>query len=263
MSLSDDEVISLGAALYTARVSGTPIAPLTDQHPDMDTSDAYRVQQDLVARLLNDGDRIVGYKLGLTSAPMQKLLDVESPDFAPVLASHVNADNAAIAVDSFIRPRVEAEIALVLREDLAGPGCTAVDAARAVGGAVSAIEIVDSRISDWKIKLADTIADLASSGAIVLGSAVTPVDGSFDLRLVGMAFTRDGELVATGAGAAALGSPLAAVAWLANTLHTVGDSLRAGQFVMTGALHAAMDIAAAQRFRAEFDRLGPVALRVL
>jgi 2-keto-4-pentenoate hydratase len=263
MSLSDDEVTSLGTALYTARVDRTPIAPLTDARPDMDMSDAYRVQQDVVARLLKTGDRIVGYKLGLTSAPMQKMLNVDSPDFAPVLASHVNGDNAEIAVADFIRPRVEAEIALVLHEDLAGPDCTAIDAARAVGGAVSSIEIVDSRITDWKIKLADTISDLASSGAIVLGSAVTPVDGNFDLRLVGMAFTRDGEVVATGAGAAALGSPLAAVAWLANTLHTVGESLKAGQFIMTGALHAAMDIAAGQRFRAEFDRLGPVALRVI
>lgn len=263
MSLSDDEVISLGTALFTARVSGTPIAALTDQHPDMSMSDAYRVQQDVVARLLQGGDRIVGYKLGLTSEPMQKMLKVDSPDFAPVLASHVNADNAAIAVADFIWPRVEAEIALVLREDLSGPDCTAVDAARAVGGAVSAIEIVDSRIADWKIKLADTIADLASSGAIVLGSATTPVDGSYDLRLVGMAFTCNGDLVATGAGAAALGSPLAAVAWLANTLHTVGVSLQAGQFVMTGALHAAVDIAAGQHYRAEFDRLGPVALRAV
>ena len=262
MSLTDEQVRDLGAALHTARGSGTPIEPLTDDHPAMDMADAYRVQQDLVARLLAGGDRVVGYKLGLTSAPMQQMLGVDSPDFAPVLASHVHQDGAEIAVADFIHPRVEAEIALVLSADLAGPDCTAVDAARAVGGAVAAIEIVDSRIRDWKIKLADTIADLASSGAIVLGSNVVPTEG-LDVRLIGMAFTRDGELVATGAGAAALGSPLAAVAWLANTLHTVGDSLKAGQFVMTGALHAALDITAGQQFRAEFDRLGPVGLRVV
>lgn len=224
-------------------------------------ADAYRVQQDLVRRLLADGDRVVGYKLGLTSTPMQQLLGVDSPDFAPVLASHVHPDGADVASGAFIRPRVEAEIALVLQEDLAGPDCTALDAARAVGGAVAAIEIVDSRISDWKIKLADTIADLASSGAIVLGSAVVPVR-ELDLRLIGMAFTRDGDVVATGAGAAALGSPLTAIAWLANTLAAVGDSLHKGQFVMTGALHAALDIRAGQTYRAEFDRLGPVGLRV-
>jgi 2-keto-4-pentenoate hydratase len=261
VALTDEQVGALGAALYDARTSGTPIAPLTDEHPDLGMADAYRVQQDLVRRLLATGDRVVGYKLGLTSAPMQQLLGVDSPDFAPVLAGHVHADNAEVAAADFIRPRVEAEIALVLQDDLAGPDCTAIDAARAVGGAVAAIELVDSRIRDWKIKLADTIADLASSGAVVLGSALVPaVD--LDLRLVGMVFSRDGEVVATGAGAAALGSPLAAVAWLANTLATVGESLHKGQFVMTGALHAALDIQPGQTYRAEFDRLGPVGLRV-
>jgi 2-keto-4-pentenoate hydratase len=262
MSVLDAEVAAMGEALHGARRSGVPIEPLTDSHTDLTMADAYRVQQDLVARLLADGDRVVGYKLGLTSVPMQKMLGVDSPDFAPILASHVHADNAEITASAFIQPKVEAEIALVLSSDLAGPDCTALDVARAVGGAVSAIEIVDSRIVDWRIKLADTIADLASSGAIVLGAAVSPVD-KIDLRLVGMVFTRDGEVLATGAGAAALGSPLSAIAWLVNTLHEVGESLHAGQFVMTGALHAAVAIEPGQVFRAEFDRLGPVALRVV
>jgi len=260
--LSDPAVAGLAAALYAARSSGVPIEPLTDSHPAMSVRDAYRIQQDLVARLVADGDRIVGYKLGLTSLPMQRMFGVDSPDFAPVLASHVHPDGAQIAAASFIRPRVEAEIALVLAEDLAGPDCTALDVASAVSGAASAIEIVDSRIADWRIKLADTIADLASSGAIVLGAAITPI-GGVDLRLAGMVFTRDGEIVATGAGAAALGSPLHAVAWLVRTLEGVGASLRAGQFIMTGALHAAVDIAPGQRYRAEVDRLGPIGLRVI
>ncbi len=260
--LPDSSVAELGGALYTARRSGLPIEPLTDAHPGMTMGDAYRVQRDLVTRLLADGDRVVGYKLGLTSAPMQRMFAVDSPDFAPVLASHVHPDGAEVAASSFIRPRVEAEIALVLSSDLAGPDCTALDVARAVAGAATAIEIVDSRITDWRIKLADTISDLASSGAIVLGSAVVPVDG-VDLRLAGMVFTRNGEVVATAAGAAALGSPLHAVAWLVRTLDSVGESLRAGQFIMTGALHAAVDIAPGQRFRAEVDRLGPVTLRII
>ena len=259
--MSDSVVAQLGAALYEARRTGLPIEPLTDGYAGMSMADAYRVQRDLVTRLLADGDRVVGYKLGLTSAPMQRLLMVDSPDFAPVLASHVHADGAEVAASSFIHPRAEAEIALVLREDLAGPDCTALDVARAAAGAATAIEIVDSRIEGWRIKLADTIADLASSGAIVLGSAVVPID-EVDLRLAGMVFTRDGEVIATGAGAAALGSPLHAAAWLVRTLAGLGESLRAGQFVMTGALHAAVDIAAGQRYRAEIDRLGPVGLRV-
>jgi len=258
----DDQIArELSDALYQARLSGVPIEPLTDAHPGMTVRDAYLVQRHLVARLVADGDRVAGYKLGLTSGPMQRMFGVDSPDFAPVLASHVHADGAALAAASFIHPRVEAEIALVLAEDLAGQGCTALDVARAVRGAVTALEVVDSRIAGWRIRLADTIADLASSGAIVLGSQVIPLEG-FDVRLAGMVFTRDGEVVATGAGAAAMGSPLEAVAWLVRTLDMLGESLRAGQFVMTGALHAAMDIEAGRRFRAEVDRLGPVWLRV-
>jgi 2-keto-4-pentenoate hydratase len=259
--LADAMVSMLAEALYMARQSGVPIEPLTDAHPGMSMTDAYRVQSDLVSLLLDQGDKVVGYKLGLTSAPMQRMFGVDSPDFAPVLASHLHADGTQIQASAFIHPRAEAEIALVLGADLAGFECTALDVARAVTGAVPAIEIVDSRIAGWRIKLADTIADLASSGAIVLGSAVTPVDG-IDLRLAGVVFTRNGEVIATGAGAAALGSPLQATAWLVRTLAGLGESLRAGQFVMTGALHAAVDIAPGQRYRAEVDRLGPVGLRV-
>jgi len=209
--LSDTSVADLGASLYAARRSGVPIEPLTDAHPAMSMRDAYRVQRDLLARLLADGDSIVGYKLGLTSTPMQRMFGVDSPDFAPVLASHVHRDGAQVCAGDFIHPRVEAEIALVLAADLAGPGCTALDVARATAGAAAAIEIVDSRIAGWRIKLADTIADLASSGAVVLGPVVSPVDGTA-LRLAGMVFTRDGKVAATGAGAAALGSPLQAAA---------------------------------------------------
>ncbi|HEV8221838.1 MAG TPA: fumarylacetoacetate hydrolase family protein [Streptosporangiaceae bacterium] len=261
MPLTDAEARQAADDLYQARQTGVPIAPLTARHPGMDMADGYRVQQELVARLTADGDRVAGYKLGLTSAPMQQLMGVDSPDFAPVLASHLHPDGAAVAAGSFIAPRVEAEIALVLRADLAGPDCTTLDVAAAVSGAVAALEIVDSRIADWKIALADTIADLASSGAVVLGPSVTPADG-LDLRLAGMVLTCNGSLIATGAGAAALGSPLQAVAWLVRTLHPLGGGLRAGQFVMTGALHAAVNICPGQNYRAEFDRLGPVRLRV-
>ncbi len=256
------EADRLAATLYDARVTGVPIAPLTDAAPGLTLADAYAVQQGVVRRLLADGDRGVGYKLGLTSAPMQQLLGVDSPDFAPVLAGHVRADAADVPADSFIAPKLEAEIALVLHEDLAGPDCTAVDAARATAGAVAALELVDSRIEGWRIRLPDTVADLASSGAVVLSGRIVPLT-EIDLRLVGMVFTRDGEIVATGAGAAALGDPCHAVAWLANTLHPLGEVLRAGQFVMTGALHAAVDVAAGQTYRADFDRLGPVTVRIV
>jgi 2-keto-4-pentenoate hydratase len=192
---------------------------------------------------------------------MQQLLGVDSPDFGPVFASTVYRDGVEIPVDAFIAPRIEAEIGVILEHDLAGPNCTPADASRAARGLVAALEIVDSRIKDWKIKLADTVADLASNGAIALSSLVVPLEG-IDPRLVGMVVTRNGELIATGAGAAALGDPMAAVAWLANTLAPMGVTLPAGSVIMTGALHAMVPVSPGDVFRAEFDRLGPITIRM-
>jgi 2-keto-4-pentenoate hydratase len=248
--------------LYKAARTRMPIPPLTDTHPDMTVADAYAIQQALCERLLADGDRVVGYKLGLTSAPMQQMFGVNEPDYAPVLASGVVDDGAAVETGRFIQPKAEAEIALVLDRPLTGPGVTTLEAARAIAGATAAIEIVDSRIEDWKIKLPDTIADMASSGAVVLSSRLVPLD-DVDLRLVGMVVTRNGQLVGTGAGAAALGHPVQAVAWLANTLAPYGVTLEAGRFVMTGALHAAFPASPGDVVRAEFDRLGSVTVRMV
>jgi 2-keto-4-pentenoate hydratase len=248
--------------LYKAARTRTPIPPLTDTHPDMTVADAYAIQSALCERLLADGDRVAGYKLGLTSAPMQQMFGVSEPDYAPVLASGVVDDGAGVDCGRFIQPKAEAEIALVLDRPLTGPGVTTLEAARAIAGAVAAIEIVDSRIEDWKIKLPDTIADMASSGAVVLSSRLVPLD-EVDVRLVGMVVTRNGQLAGTGAGAAALGNPVQAVAWLANTLAPYGVTLEAGRFVMTGALHAAFAANPGDVVRAEFDRLGSVAVRMV
>lgn len=247
-------------ALYKARSTRTPLPPLTDTYPDMTVGDAYAVQSELCDMLLAEGDRVVGYKLGLTSAPMQQMFGVNEPDYAPVFASGVVDDGAAVETARFIQPKAEAEIALLLEHSLTGPGVSVLDAARAIGGAAAAIEIVDSRIADWKIKLPDTIADLASSGAVVLSSQLVPIT-DLDVRLIGMVITRNGELINTGAGAAAMGNPIQAVAWLANTLGPHGVTLEAGRFVMTGALSAAFAAQPGDVIRAEFDRLGPVTVR--
>lgn len=248
------------AALHAALQDRAPIAPFTDEQPDMSAEDAYEVQQAFVDLLLQAGGRVIGYKLGLTSEPMQEMLGVHQPDYGPVLSNMVYDDGATVDLSRYIQPRVEAEIALVLREELSGPGVTAMQAAEAVGGAVAAIEMVDSRIADWKIKLADTISDLASSAASVLAPRVIPLDG-WDPRLVGMVVSRNGRTVDTGAGAAALGNPVAAVAWLANTLAPYDVTLQPGWFIMTGALHRAFPIEPGDVVRAEFDRLGPVTVR--
>jgi 2-keto-4-pentenoate hydratase len=251
-------------ALYEARRTRQPIEPFTDADPDLGMADGYAVQQDLVKLLLADGDRIVGYKVGLTSKPMQQMIGVDQPDYGPVLASTVYADGDLVSLGAFIQPKLEAEIAFVLGAPLAGPGVSVLDARAAIAGMTAAVEIVDSRFADWRIKLADTVADLASNGAVAVSSRLVPLDGvaPLDPRLIGMALTRQGELVDTGAGAAALGDPVRVVAWLANTLGEMGAKLEAGHLIMTGALHAAVPMRAGDVFRADFDRLGPVTVRV-
>jgi len=247
--------------LYEARRTGIPVEPFTDNDPSLGLADGYAVQQHLVRMLLADGDRIAGYKVGLTSKPMQQMIGIDSPDYGPVLASTVYPSGAQVPLSRFIQPRIEAEIVFVLGERLAGPGVSVADASRATAGVAAAMEIIDSRIAGWRIKLADTVADLASNGAVVISSRIVPLAG-LDTRLIGMLLTRNGELADTGAGAAALGDPLGVVAWLANSLGGHGIALEPGHLVMTGSMHAAVPMAAGDVFRADFDRLGPVTVRV-
>jgi len=248
------------AALFAARRSRIAIPPLSESDPSLTATDAYAIQQEYVRLLCaNEGGEIVGYKLGLTSKAMQDLLGVHEPDYGPVLSSMVFEDGVTVELGDYIQPKVEAEIALVLGRPVRGPGVTTSDVWQALAGAIAAIEMVDSRIADWRISLVDTIADLASSAATVKGGRVVPVD--FDPRLTGMVITRNGETMATGAGAAALTNPVSAVAWLANTLAPFGVTLEPGQFVMTGSLHAAFAVTPGDLIVAEFDRLGTVTMR--
>jgi 2-keto-4-pentenoate hydratase len=248
-------------ALYDARRTRVPIPPFTDDDPTLGMADGYAIQRELIELLLADGDRIVGHKVGLTSKPMQKMVGVDSPDYGPVLASTIYRDGDTIPAGRFIAPKIEAEIVFVIGERLEGPGVTVTQAHAAIAGAVAAMEIVDSRIADWRIKLADTVADLASNGAMATSSRIVPIT-DIDTRLVGMTLTRNGELLDTGAGAAALGDPVAVVAWLANVLGGAGVALEPGHLIMTGALHAAVPMTPGDVFRAEFDRLGPITVRV-
>jgi 2-keto-4-pentenoate hydratase len=259
-NVSVPDLQSKAQALYRARATRKPIAPFTDLEPTLGMADGYAIQQELVTMLLADGDRVIGYKAGLTSAPMQRMFAVDTPDYGPVLASTLYANGDTISLDRFITPKVEAEIVFRLGSRLAGPGVDYDQARMAITEAIAGLEIVDSRVEDWRVMLADTIADLASNGALVLADHAVPV-AELDPRLVGMVFTRNGELEATGAGAAALGDPVAVVAWLANTLGEHGVALEAGHLIMTGALHAAVPMNPGDEFTAEFDRLGSVTVR--
>ena len=250
----------LADELWEADRTAKPIAPLTERYPDLVVEDAYAIQTVNIDRRVAGGERIIGRKVGLTSAPMQKLLGVDEPDFGVLTDEMFVEDGDLIALDRLVQPRVEAELAFLMETDLAGPGVTTAAALRAIAGALPAVEVVDSRVADWKIKLVDTVADNASSGLLVAGGRLTPVD-RLDLRLVGVVVSRNGEVLHTGAGAAVLGNPARCVAWLANKLGAFGAGLRAGDIVLPGSPHAMVSVAPGDVFRAEFAHLGAVTVR--
>jgi 2-keto-4-pentenoate hydratase len=250
----------LADELWESERSREPIEPLTRRHADLTVPDAYAIQWLNVSRHLSGGARIVGRKVGLTSLPMQQLLGVNEPDFGVLLDHMAVEDGDEVPLDRLLQPRVEAEIALVMERDLEGPGVTAARALTAIAGALPALEIVDSRVANWEIRLVDTIADNASSGMFVVGGNLRPLTG-IDPRLIGVVVSRNGALADTGAGAAALGNPVRCVAWLANRLAAFGDGLRAGEIILPGAVHKMIPVAPGDAFRAEFAHLGSVTVR--
>ena len=259
-ALSVAAVDEAARSLYDAEVTRKAIPPLTETLEGLSPEDAYRIQLALVARKLREGARVVGHKIGLTAVAMQQLLGVDQPDFGHILDTMMVADGATVPRDTLIYPRVEAEITFVLRHELRGPGVNVAQVLAATQYVMPSLEIVDSRIADWKIKLSDTIADNASSCRMVIGGTGTPVDG-IDLRLVGMVMEKNGEVINSAAGAAVLGNPANAVAWLVNKLAEFDVGLNAGEVILPGALSAAVTVQAGDTVRATFDRLGTVSVR--
>ncbi len=259
-TLNAATIAEAATRLYESERNRAPIRPLVETYPGLTADDAYRVQLDLIDRKLEEGARVVGHKIGLTSVAMQQLLGVDQPDFGHILDTMMVPNGGAVARDELIYPRVEAEITFVLGEDLRGPGVTVPRVLAATRYVMASLEIVDSRVEDWKITLADTIADNASSCRMVVGGRGIPVDG-LDLRLVGMVLERNGEVVNTAAGAAVLGHPAQAVAWLANKLAEFDVTLKAGEVILPGALSAAVTVQAGDFIQATFDHLGSVSVR--
>ena len=254
---------ALARRLFEAFESGSAMSPLTEQEPSLEVGDAYEVQKALVELHREAGRRVVARKVGLTSKAMQSQLGVDQPDYGVVFDSHVFENGATLSYADhvMIAPKVEAELAFVLDEELRGPGVDAVRVLASTRAVVPALEIIDSRVSDWQIKLPDTVADNASGWGIVLGEVLTPADG-MDLTTVGMVLDRDGEVLATGAGAAVYDHPARAVAWLANTLAGYGDSLPAGEPILSGSFTAAVD-GLPGRYRARFGAgLGTVEVNI-
>lgn len=239
MALDPATINSFGDELYAALAQGRTIPNLRDRASckasGMTIVDAYQVQARMLSHRLAAGETVVGKKIGVTSRAVQQAIGVFEPDFGILTSAMAFEDGAQVPWETLIQPKAEAEIAFVLKRDLVGPGITAADVLAATDHVRACFEIVDSRIDGWDIRIQDTVADNASCGVYVLGpDKVDPRD--IDLALAGMVAMRNGEVVVTGAGAAVQGSPLNAVAWLANTLGRLGTPLLAGETILSGAL---------------------------
>jgi 2-keto-4-pentenoate hydratase len=250
----------IAGALCDAYESRTAIEPLTGQYADLTLEDAYQIQLLQVGRWLAEGARVKGHKVGLTSAAMQRQMGVDQLDYGHLLDRMFWLEHEPIPASSFVQPRVEPEVAFILARPLQGPGVTSADAIAAVGYVLPALELIDSRIKDWKIGLADTIADNASSGGVVLGSAPRALT-NIDLRLGGCNLHKNGELAGTGAGGAVLGSPLSSLVWLANTLGARGVVLEEGHVILPGSITASIPVGAGDTVTATFAGLGSVTAR--
>jgi 2-keto-4-pentenoate hydratase len=249
----------LAADLAEAERSKQAIAPLTDGNPDIDVVDAYEIQLINIRQRVAEGARVVGHKVGLSSEAMQKMMNVDEPDYGHLLDEMEVFEDRPVPAGRYLYPRVEVEVGFILADDLPGEGCTEDDVLAATAAFAPAIELIDTRITDWKIKLCDTIADNASSAGYVLGTArVSPKD--VDIKAIDAVLTRNGEVVAKGRSDAVLGNPVTSVAWLARKVADFGVRLRAGDIVLPGSCTRAIDARPGDNFHAEFDGLGSVRL---
>ncbi|MCL6437996.1 MAG: 2-oxopent-4-enoate hydratase [Rubrobacteraceae bacterium] len=261
MQTADIDTVRLARGLFEAFESGKAIPPLTGSHPELGAEGAYQIQQELVRLHEEAGRKIVARKVGLTSKAIQQQMGVDQPDYGVIFDEFVFENGTALKIGSkhMVQPRLEAELAFILETELRGPNVTVAQVLANTRGVLPVFEVIDSRIEDWRIKLADTIADNASGWGLVMGEVLTSPSG-IDLETVGLVIERDGEVMATGAGAAALEHPARAVAWLANTLAGYGESLPPGEPILSGSLTAAVD-AVPGRYRARFgEGLGSVEL---
>jgi 2-keto-4-pentenoate hydratase len=250
---------NIAKTLLEAEKSKNAVPPLTAQYENLNVTDAYNVQLEVLKRKLELGRTVIGKKVGLTSVAMQQMLGVDEPDYGHLLDDMKVANGGTVKLSNLLSPKIEAEIGFVLGEDLKGPNVTFLDVLMATKYVVPTLEIIDSRIADWKIGLIDTVADNGSSAMVVVGEQMTDING-IDLRSVGMTFFKNNEMVATGSGAAALGHPAHAIAWLANKLHEFDITLKAGELILPGALSAAIAVEKGDTVSAQFGPVGSVSI---
>ncbi|MFD0361753.1 2-keto-4-pentenoate hydratase [Nocardia sp. GCM10030253] len=258
--LSDAVRTELADELDLAERDRVAIDPLVARHPDIDVVDAYEIQLINIRRKLDSGARVVGHKVGLSSLAMQQMMGVDEPDYGHLLADMEVYEDVPVEASRYLFPRVEVEVGFVLGADLPGADCTEADVLAATVAYAPSIELIDSRIKDWKIGLTDTISDNASSAGFVLGAArVAPKD--LNIKAIDAVLTRNGEVVAEGRSDAVLGDPVIAVAWLARKVASFGVRLKAGDIVLPGSCTRAIDAHPGDSFHAEFAGLGSVRLQ--
>ncbi len=257
MTLSNDDIQQAAARIRDAADSGIACAPLSADYPGGTIADAYAVQEANTAWALGKGRRLVGRKIGLTSRAVQAQLGVDQPDFGMLFADMAIADGEEVPYSSLLQPKLEGEIAFVLGKPLADPDIGLTDVIGAIAYCLPAIEIVDSRIADWRIGIFDTIADNASSGLYVLGATPRRID-AVDLRLCGMVVEHRGEPVSTGAGLACLGNPLNAALWLARKMVEVGRPLGEGDTILSGALGPMVPAIRGEMYEVRINCVGSV-----
>jgi 2-keto-4-pentenoate hydratase len=250
----------LAEILFEAEKKRIQVDPLTDDNPEMTVKDAYRIQLENVNRRITSGEKLIGMKIGLTSQGMQKMMNVDVPDYGHLFHSMLLTCGQSCRISELIQPRVEGELSFYLNKTLKGPGVSIVDVYEATRYVVPSLEIVDSRIKDWKIKLQDTIADNGSSARLVLGIGIRSIE-NVDMRLTGMTLEKNGELVNSGTTAEVWGNPAAAVACLADMLSEFNMELRAGSIVMTGALTPACPVESGDLVTANFCGMGSVSVK--
>lgn len=259
-TLSDAEIRRLSDELLAAERDRRPVVPLSERFPGLTQDQGYAIQLRTIQSRLDAGDRIVGVKVAFTNRAIQQEFGMGEPAAGMLFDSRTFADGGVVPFDGLIRAMVEPEMGCVLGEDLKGPGVTVAMALQALAGVIPAIEIVDLRVGHWKVTGPDVTADSDGGWGVVLGGQLTPVQG-LDLRLIGCVLWKNGGIVSTGTGAAALGNPAGVVAWAANKLSALGlGGLRRGQVVITGSLMKSEIISRGDSFTAMYDRLGSVSV---
>ena len=252
-----DNIADMAEALYRARTDLKQIEPLRNSFALASVDEAYAVQDRNTKRWIAEGRRMVGRKIGLTSKAVQAQLGVDEPDFGVLWADYAFADGETVDTRRFMQPRVEAEIAFVMKQAIEDPEASLPDLISAIGYALPAVEIVDTAIADWNIKLVDTVADNASGGGFVLGTSPRKVT-DVDLRLGGAILSRNGVPVSMGLGAACLGHPFKATLWLARKMASLGRPVEAGDIVLSGALGPMVPASAGDVYAIEIQGFAPL-----